>query len=152
MNDRDVVCPCLLWQVAINWFQITRGIHTDCLLNYETVKYFNGEEHEGARYREAVREYQALEYKVISMYSAAPSYAVSSALFCHSFSQPSKSGPEFHHRESRLKVEESELILTDICLDRWSLGWINDCRSSCNYRRVITQRLRDFYYIPCSGQ
>lgn len=50
MNDRDI---------------ITRGIHTDCLLNYETVKYFNGEEHEGERYREAIREYQALEYKVI---------------------------------------------------------------------------------------
>ncbi|TFK44564.1 hypothetical protein BDQ12DRAFT_717702 [Crucibulum laeve] len=50
MNDRDVV---------------TRGIHTDCLLNYETVKYFGGEEHEGARYRDAIREYQALEYKVI---------------------------------------------------------------------------------------
>ncbi|CAA7259242.1 unnamed protein product [Cyclocybe aegerita] len=50
MNDRDIV---------------TRGIHTDCLLNYETVKYFGGEEHEGERYAEAIREYQALEYKVI---------------------------------------------------------------------------------------
>ncbi|KAF8160969.1 hypothetical protein B0H34DRAFT_698907 [Crassisporium funariophilum] len=50
MNDRDVV---------------TRGIHTDCLLNYETVKYFGGEQHEGDRYSEAIREYQALEYKVI---------------------------------------------------------------------------------------
>ncbi|KAF4567762.1 hypothetical protein EYR40_006769 [Pleurotus pulmonarius] len=50
MNERDVV---------------TRGIHTDCLLNYETVKYFNGEEHEGARYRDALREYQGLELKVI---------------------------------------------------------------------------------------
>ncbi|RDB25444.1 Heavy metal tolerance protein [Hypsizygus marmoreus] len=50
MNERDM---------------ITRGIHTDCLLNYETVKYFGGEEHEGERYREALREYQALEYKVI---------------------------------------------------------------------------------------
>ncbi|KAF9467267.1 hypothetical protein BDZ94DRAFT_1287702 [Collybia nuda] len=50
MNERDV---------------ITRGIHTDCLLNYETVKYFGGEEHEGDRYRNALREYQALEYKVI---------------------------------------------------------------------------------------
>ncbi|PFH52007.1 hypothetical protein AMATHDRAFT_57687 [Amanita thiersii Skay4041] len=50
MNDRDI---------------ITRGIHTDCLLNYETVKYFNGEEHEGARYRDAIREYQVLEYRVI---------------------------------------------------------------------------------------
>jgi len=47
--------------------KITRGIHTDCLLNYETVKYFGGEEHEAARYQEAIREYQALEYKVIGM-------------------------------------------------------------------------------------
>src|SRR5262245_22707820 len=46
--------------------QITRGIHTDCLLNYETVKYFGGEAYEGARYAEAIREYQALEYRVIS--------------------------------------------------------------------------------------
>ncbi|TFK54285.1 hypothetical protein OE88DRAFT_1675841 [Heliocybe sulcata] len=51
MNERDIV---------------TRGIHTDCLLNYETVKYFNGEQHEGDRYREAIREYQSLEYKVIA--------------------------------------------------------------------------------------
>ncbi|KAF8626834.1 hypothetical protein AX15_004665 [Amanita polypyramis BW_CC] len=50
MNERDIV---------------TRGIHTDCLINYETVKYFNGEEHEGARYRDAIRDYQHLEYKVI---------------------------------------------------------------------------------------
>ncbi|KAJ6603106.1 hypothetical protein B0H10DRAFT_1957867 [Mycena sp. CBHHK59/15] len=50
MNERDVV---------------TRGIHTDCLLNYETVKYFGGEEHEGERYRAAVNQYQELEYKVI---------------------------------------------------------------------------------------
>ncbi|PPQ99711.1 hypothetical protein CVT24_009694 [Panaeolus cyanescens] len=51
MNERDV---------------ITRGIHTDCLLNYETVKYFGGEEHEAARYNEAIAEYQTLEYKVIA--------------------------------------------------------------------------------------
>ncbi|EGN99562.1 hypothetical protein SERLA73DRAFT_88045 [Serpula lacrymans var. lacrymans S7.3] len=50
MNDRDVV---------------TRGIHTDCLLNYETVKYFGGEQHEGERYRDAIRQYQSLEYKVM---------------------------------------------------------------------------------------
>ncbi|KAJ6558561.1 mitochondrial half-size ABC transporter [Mycena vulgaris] len=50
MNERDVV---------------TRGIHADCLLNYETVKYFGGEEHEGERYRQAVSQYQELEYKVI---------------------------------------------------------------------------------------
>ncbi|KAF8267679.1 hypothetical protein EI94DRAFT_1729904 [Lactarius quietus] len=50
MNDRDT---------------ITRGIHTDCLLNYETVKYFNGEEHEGERYRVSIRKYQSLEYRVM---------------------------------------------------------------------------------------
>ncbi|KAJ7647506.1 hypothetical protein FB45DRAFT_1100989 [Roridomyces roridus] len=50
MNDRDVV---------------TRGIHTDALLNYETIKYFGGEEHEGERYRQAIGQYQELEYKVI---------------------------------------------------------------------------------------
>ncbi|KAF5389422.1 hypothetical protein D9757_004356 [Collybiopsis confluens] len=50
MNERDV---------------ITRGIHTDCLLNYETVKYFGGEEYEAARYSDAIRQYQVLEAKVI---------------------------------------------------------------------------------------
>ncbi|OCH90247.1 hypothetical protein OBBRIDRAFT_793486 [Obba rivulosa] len=50
MNERDMV---------------TRAIHTDCLLNYETVKYFNGEEHEAQRYGDAIRQYQALEYRVI---------------------------------------------------------------------------------------
>ncbi|KAG1798973.1 ABC transporter type 1, transmembrane domain-containing protein [Suillus plorans] len=35
MNERDVVM---------------RGIHTDCLLNYETIKYFGGEEYEAQRY------------------------------------------------------------------------------------------------------
>ncbi|KZT56170.1 hypothetical protein CALCODRAFT_544293 [Calocera cornea HHB12733] len=43
---------------------VTRGIHTDCLMNYETVKYFTGEEHESERYRESVNKYQGLEYKV----------------------------------------------------------------------------------------
>ncbi|KAI0315234.1 hypothetical protein OF83DRAFT_1062505 [Amylostereum chailletii] len=50
MNERDVV---------------TRGIHTDCLLNYETVKYFNGEEHEGERYADAIHQYQSVEYRVM---------------------------------------------------------------------------------------
>ncbi|KAI0696736.1 hypothetical protein BC835DRAFT_1405891 [Cytidiella melzeri] len=50
MNERDVV---------------TRGIHTDCLLNYETVKYFNGEQHESDRYQDAIRQYQTVEYKVM---------------------------------------------------------------------------------------
>lgn len=51
MNERDVAI---------------RGIHTDCLLNYETVKYFNGEQHEGERYREAILQYQSFEYRVMS--------------------------------------------------------------------------------------
>ncbi|KAF9264231.1 hypothetical protein L218DRAFT_1029037 [Marasmius fiardii PR-910] len=50
MNERDI---------------ITRGIHTDCLLNYETVKYFGGEDHEAARYQDAIHQYQTLEYQVI---------------------------------------------------------------------------------------
>jgi len=50
MNDRDVV---------------TRGIHTDCLLNYETVKYFGGEEYEAQRYGEAIGEYQTFERRVV---------------------------------------------------------------------------------------
>ncbi|CAE6523836.1 unnamed protein product [Rhizoctonia solani] len=44
----------------------TRGIHTDSLLNYETVKYFNGEAHEGARYREAITRYQESEIRVMA--------------------------------------------------------------------------------------
>ncbi|KAF8308376.1 hypothetical protein DL93DRAFT_2171132 [Clavulina sp. PMI_390] len=51
MNEKDI---------------ITRGIHTDCLLNYETVKYFNGEEHEAERYRIAIENYQRLEFKVMA--------------------------------------------------------------------------------------
>ncbi|KAG8907443.1 hypothetical protein FRB99_004238 [Tulasnella sp. 403] len=45
---------------------ITRGIHTDCLINYDTVKYFAGEAHEGERYRKAIADYQSFEYKVIA--------------------------------------------------------------------------------------
>ncbi|KAF8606276.1 hypothetical protein BDV93DRAFT_489721 [Ceratobasidium sp. AG-I] len=51
MNDSDVV---------------TRGIHTDSLLNYETVKYFGGEQHEAERYRDAIAKYQGFEYKVMA--------------------------------------------------------------------------------------
>ncbi|KAG2052405.1 hypothetical protein BDR06DRAFT_957682 [Suillus hirtellus] len=50
MNERDVNM---------------RGIHTDCLLNYETVKYFGGEEYEAQRYTEAIGEYQSLEKRVV---------------------------------------------------------------------------------------
>lgn len=85
MNDRDIV---------------TRGIHTDCLLNYETVKYFGGEEHEGQRYREAVANYQVLEYRV--MRELALSCALLSRKLIHgvSLSQSSQLGSELHYSES----------------------------------------------------
>ncbi|CAE7126377.1 unnamed protein product [Rhizoctonia solani] len=47
----------------------TRGIHTDSLLNYETVKYFGGEEHEGERYRDAITRYQKFEIRVMGSLS-----------------------------------------------------------------------------------
>ncbi|KAG8763174.1 hypothetical protein FRC11_005712 [Ceratobasidium sp. 423] len=47
----------------------TRGIHTDSLLNYETVKYFGGEEHEGERYRDAITRYQKFEIRVMASLS-----------------------------------------------------------------------------------
>lgn len=56
--------------------QITRGIHTDCLLNYETVKYFNGEQHESERYADAIRQYQAVEFKVLGAFFATISVLV----------------------------------------------------------------------------
>ncbi|KAG1719117.1 ABC transporter type 1, transmembrane domain-containing protein [Suillus lakei] len=46
MNERDVV---------------TRGIHMDCLPNYEIVKYFGGEECEAQSYMEAIGEHQSSE-------------------------------------------------------------------------------------------
>jgi hypothetical protein len=65
MNATRFVHLFCLERTAGTCFQITRGIHTDCLLNYETVKYFNGEEYEGDRYRESIKNYQTLEYQVI---------------------------------------------------------------------------------------
>ncbi|PPQ89526.1 hypothetical protein CVT25_012198 [Psilocybe cyanescens] len=73
MNERDVA---------------TRGIHTDCLLNYETVKYFGGEEHEGQRYSEAIQEYQALEYRVIlslNLLNLVQNFIITSGLLIGSF-------------------------------------------------------------------
>lgn len=45
---------------------INRGIHTDVLMNWESVKYFTSEERESKRYREALDAYQVVEFKVIS--------------------------------------------------------------------------------------
>lgn len=79
--------------------QVTRGIHTDCLLNYETVKYFGGEEHEGERYADAIREYQSLEYRVISEHNflflrAAIILTIVPSI---SVSQPFEPCSELHH-------------------------------------------------------
>ena len=67
MNRCDIVGPCKPSLAEMNddevLAQIKSGIHTDCVLNYETVKYFGGEQHEGERYREVTLEYQAMEYK-----------------------------------------------------------------------------------------
>jgi ABC-type transport system involved in Fe-S cluster assembly fused permease/ATPase subunit len=45
MNERD---------------QLTRGIHADVLMNWETVKFFSAESHESSRYQSAIAEYQVL--------------------------------------------------------------------------------------------
>jgi len=42
-------------------------IETDCLINYETVRYCGGQDHERKRYAEAVRKLQAKEYEVTGM-------------------------------------------------------------------------------------
>lgn len=51
MNEADVV---------------NRGIHTDVLMNWESVKYFTSEQRESDRYRAAIGNYQTVEFKVIS--------------------------------------------------------------------------------------
>lgn len=75
---------------------MTRGIHTDCLLNYETVKYFGGEEYEATRYHDAICEYQALEAKVTGrLFLLISAFVFSDIRF--SFPQPSQLGSELHH-------------------------------------------------------
>lgn len=69
MNERDIVRYSMyfdcLWGFT-SFHQVTRGIHTDCLFNYETVKYFGGECHELGRYRDSINQYQTLEYRVMA--------------------------------------------------------------------------------------
>jgi len=117
MNDRDVV---------------TRGIHTDCLLNYETVKYFNGEHHEGERYRNALAEYQALEYRVIggSRFRSV----------CHtltlpsSFTQFTESCAKPYSRMSNSRLDPFPGLTT---LDSWFPRWID-------YRGPASHKWRQF--------
>ncbi|KAL0945198.1 hypothetical protein HGRIS_004347 [Hohenbuehelia grisea] len=46
MTERDLITPQIL---------------ADCLLNYDAIEFFNGEEHEATRYRDAYQEYQVSE-------------------------------------------------------------------------------------------
>ena len=39
--------------------------HPQTVLNYEAVKYFSGEEYEGERYRDSIKNYRALDRQVI---------------------------------------------------------------------------------------
>ena len=82
MNERDIV---------------TRGIHTDCLLNYETVKYFGGEEHEGERYREAIKAYQSVELRVICAFNNR--FIMAWRLIIRSINESSQSRSKLHHRK-----------------------------------------------------
>ncbi|KAL9029514.1 MAG: hypothetical protein Q9196_002252 [Gyalolechia fulgens] len=41
------------------------AVKNDSMMSYETVKYFNAEDYEFSRYRNAVRDYQRAEYKVL---------------------------------------------------------------------------------------
>ena len=105
--------------------KVTRGIHTDCLLNYETVKYFGGEQHEGERYSEAIREYQVLEYKVTSSCSYCIYFLLSEIAF--SFFEPSESSPKFHHREQvYLSHHAYEVQNRALLLDSWTPYWISN--------------------------
>ncbi|KAJ7048177.1 hypothetical protein C8F01DRAFT_1268287 [Mycena amicta] len=66
MNECDIVgCHFSRFRATLKQVKVTRGIASDTLLNYETVKYFSGEDQESRRYQEAVGRYQALESKVI---------------------------------------------------------------------------------------
>ncbi|KAG1724265.1 P-loop containing nucleoside triphosphate hydrolase protein [Suillus lakei] len=64
---------------------VTRGFHTDCLLNYETIKYFSGEEYKAQRYAEAIGEYQS------------SGSSVAHANHTHSFAQPPEPRTNTHH-------------------------------------------------------
>jgi hypothetical protein len=84
MNERDM---------------FTRGIHTDCLLNYETVKYFNGEEHEAARYHEAVKAYQSVELRVIRGCYQSTYNPAAAEMVLFSVDEPAQPCSELHHCE-----------------------------------------------------
>ena len=131
MNERDIVSLCTALKTKMddrNFAKVTRGIHTDCLLNYETVKYFGGEQHEGERYREAIREYQMLEYKVTSSCSYCIHFLLLLKLL-FSFFELFESSPKFHHREQVYLFHHAyEVQNRALLLDSWIPYWIpNGC-------------------------
>lgn len=137
--------------------QITRGIHTDCLLNYETVKYFNGEEHEGERYAGAIRDYQSLEYRVMRKSRILNSHYVGHNLteywFDCSFVEPFEPGSKLHHREYYPRTYQRFLFESDsnpLRLDYWSPRRVFDRRAARHQRTALYQRLRVLHDLPRS--
>lgn len=116
----------------ISGFQITRGIHTDCLLNYDTVKYFAGEAHEANRYREAIAEYQALEFKVIAslnLLNFIQNFIIVSDRRCG-----------------------CQLPLTTIFTELWSARWFSHCRAPHRQLQLFRCRFRFLHYLSRSGK
>lgn len=57
-----------------------RGIHTDVLMNWETVKYFTAEQHESTRYTKAVKIASGFYFWLYGPFSTLPT---SSSHFAH---------------------------------------------------------------------
>lgn len=55
-----------LRRISNNKDSICRSLHTDCLLNYEQIKYSANERYEEERYRAALLDYQKAEYQVLA--------------------------------------------------------------------------------------
>ncbi|KAL8686944.1 MAG: hypothetical protein Q9218_006748 [Villophora microphyllina] len=49
----------------VNYSRQEDAVKNDSMMSYETVKYFNAEDYEFNRYRDAVKDYQKAEYKVL---------------------------------------------------------------------------------------
>ncbi|KAL8865712.1 MAG: hypothetical protein Q9174_006740, partial [Haloplaca sp. 1 TL-2023] len=49
----------------VNYSRQEDAVKNDSMMSYETVKYFNAEDYEFNRYRNAVKDYQRAEYKVL---------------------------------------------------------------------------------------
>ncbi len=129
--------------LSLKPLQVVRGIHTDCLLNYETVKYFGGEDYERGRYASAINDYQSLEYKVTS--SSIYFFLVVHVIRCLS-SISVVECPEYptslNRRMSSIFVQWScySLVFTGSRISRWRL----DC---CLPRHSWTKQSQRFCYF-----